>query len=247
MGRRTLLLIAALVLAALGTVLVFLYAQNAQNNAQEGQALVKILVAKTQIEVGTTGSAASANGAFAEQQVPKSSVVSGAVSDIAPIANQVALATIFPGQQIISQQWGQAATTSGLSLPPGTVALSIQLGDPERVAGFVSPGSTIAIFAEPADGGILPVRTLLGGIEVIAVGPTTIVSKSTAAGTSTNTEQIPTAILTLAVTQEQAEKIVYSSGKVSNSSYNGLWFGLMDKNSKVTPNDAGVGSGNLFK
>ena len=56
--------LAALVVAALGTVLVFLYANNAQNAAQEGQTLVRVLVAKSKIEVGTTGSAASANGAF---------------------------------------------------------------------------------------------------------------------------------------------------------------------------------------
>jgi pilus assembly protein CpaB len=248
MGRRTLLLIAALVVAALGTVLVFLYANNAQNAAQEGQTLVKVLVAKSKIEVGTTGSAASANGAFEEQQVPKSTAVDGALADATPIANLIATVPIFPGQQIIGQQWGTVQQTSGLALPPGTVAMSVQLGDPERVAGFVQPGSTITILAQPADGAVNPVRTLLVHIPVIAVGPSTVVSKtsSTTTGSGGNTEQIPTAILTLAVTQEQAEKIVYSSGKVNNALYNALWFGLEDKNSKFTPSDPGIGAKNLF-
>lgn len=254
MGRRTLLLVAALVVAALGTVLVFFYAQNAENAAQQGQTLVRVLVAKTQIDIGTTGAAASANGAFTEQQVPKANVVSGAVSDAAPLASQVALVPIFPGQQIISQQWGATATTSGLSLPAGTIAMSVQLGDPERVAGFVQPGASIAIMAfgqaKAATGatpGQASVRTLLAGIPVIAVGPTTVVSKTTASGTSANTEQIPTAILTLAVTQQQAEKIVYASGNVSGSTFSGLYFALMDKNSKITPNDPGVTADNLFR
>ena len=245
MGRRTLLLIAALVVAALGTVLVFLYASNAKNAAQEGQSLVKVLVAKSKIEIGTTGSAASANGAFEEQDVPKATVVDGALADATPIANLVALVPVFPGQQIIGQQWGATQQTSGLALPPGTVALSVQLNDPERVAGFVSPGSNITIFSEPANGLTDPVRTLLTHIPVIAVGPTTVVSKTTTNG-SGNTEQIPTAILTLAVTQTQAEKIIYSSGKVPGSIYGALWFGLEDKNSKVTPNDPGIGPKNLF-
>ena len=253
MGRRTLLLIAALVVAALGTVLVFLYASNAKNAAQEGQSLVKVLVAKSKIEIGTTGSAASSNGAFEEQEVPKATAVDGALADATPIANLVALVPIFPGQQIIGQQWGATQQTSGLALPAGTVAISVQLGDPERVAGFVSPGSNISVFAQPSDGSVNPVRTLLTHIPVIAVGPSTVVSRtvSSSNGTGTanasgNTEQIPTAILTLAVTQEQAEKIIYASGKVSGATYSAIWFGLEDKNSKVTPNDPGIGAKNLF-
>ena len=254
MGRRTLLLIVALIIAALGTVLVFFYAQNAQNAAQEGQTLVKVLVAKTQIEVGTTGAAASASGAFAEQSVPKTDVVAGALADATPLASLVALTTVFPGQQIIAQQWGAAVTTSGLGLPAGTIAMSVQLGDPERVAGFVQPGASVAIMTwgeiKPASGttpAVMGVRTLLTGIQVIAVGPTTVISKTSGNGTSANTEQIPTAILTLAVTQQQAEKIVYISGKVSGSTFSGMWFGLTDKNSKVTANDAGITGDNLFK
>lgn len=259
MGRRTLLLVAALVVAALGTVLVFLYASNAQNVAQEGQSLVKVLVAKTKIEIGTTGSAASANGAFEEKQVPKTTAVDGALADATPIANLVALVPVFPGQQIIGQQWGATQQTSGLALPAGTIALSVQLGDPERVAGFVSPGSTVSFFAQPSNGATDSVRTLLTHIQVIAVGPSTVVSRTTVATTgatgsgtngsanaSGNTEQIPTAILTVAVTQAQAEKIIYASGKVSGATYSALWFGLEDKFSKVTPNDPGIGAKNLF-
>ena len=119
MGRRTLLLIAALVVAALGTGLVFLYAQNAQNSAQEGQQLVEVLVAKAKIELGTTGSAASSAGSFETAKVPKANVVPGALSDAAPLASLVALVPIFPGQQIIGQQWGATASTGGLAVPAG--------------------------------------------------------------------------------------------------------------------------------
>ncbi len=251
MGRRTLLLVAALLVAALGTVLVFLYAQNAQNNAQQGQELVKVLVAKTRIELGTTGAAASANGAFDEAQIPRSTVVSGALSDAAPLADLVALVPIYPGQQIIAPQWGPVAQTSNLAIPAGKIALSVQLSDPARVAGFVSPGSKVAIFTS---GNVDPngaVRTVLAGVPVLAVGPTTTVSKAgdaSSSGTNANTEAIPTAILTLAVTQTEAEKILYAGGtNVPGSKFQALWFGLMDNNSKVTPGDPGVSIGNLFK
>jgi pilus assembly protein CpaB len=252
MGRRTLLLIAALVVAALGTVLVFLYAQNAQNAAQEGQSLVKVLVAKTKIDVNTTGAAASANGAFEQQDVPKSSVVPGALSDATPLAGLVALVPIFPGQQIISAQWGAAAQTSGLPLPPGDVAISVQLGDTQRVAGFVSPGSNVAIFVsgtiKPPAGSTAAatpvVRTLFASVQVLAVGPTTTVSKSSGTA-SGNTEAVPTAILTLAVTQEQAKKILYVTS-APGSAYGGMTFALLDKNSKVVTPDKPTTEQNLF-
>ena len=141
MGRRTLLLIAALVVAALGTVLVWMYANNANQQAQEGQKLVSVLVAKSKIEVGTSGSTAASNGSFEQVTLPQSAVTQNTLSSSAPIANQVAIVPIFPGQQIISQQWGTAGQTSGLAIPAGQIALSVQLGDPERVAGFVYIGT----------------------------------------------------------------------------------------------------------
>jgi pilus assembly protein CpaB len=247
MGRRTILLIAAVVVAALGTVLVFLYAQNARTEGEQLREPVQVLVAKSQIEVGTTGAAASSAGAFELRTISRANVVDGAVSDAAPLSELVALTTIFPGQQIIAQQWGAVGQTSGLALPDGTVALSLQLGDPQRVAGFVQPGSEVAIFtygtAPGAETG--SVRTLLGPVPVVAVGPSVV---ATVAGeeTGANTEQIPTAILTLAVTEAQAQKLIFASGSVPGSSYTGLWFALMDDGSEVVPGGPGVTAGNLF-
>lgn len=252
MGRRTLLLIAALVVAALGTVLVWMYANNADNEAQQGQQLVKVLVAKTKIEVGTSGSVAQSNGAFEQVTLPQSAVTPNSLSDASPIANQVAIVPIFPGQQIISEQWGTAGQTSGLAIPQGQIAISVQLGDPERVAGFVAPGSTVAIFTTGTTGstaagqGQASVRLLLSNISVLAVGPTTLVSAA-AGQTNANTEQIPAAILTLAVTQDQAQKIIYASGKTGAAQYSGLYFGLMNADSKVTVNNPGANSANLFR
>lgn len=252
MGRRTLLLVAALVVAALGTVAVFLYAQNAKTQATAGQDLVTVLVAKSAIDVGTTGAAASANGAFTQTTVRTSDVVPGALSDVTPIAGLVATVPVFTGQQIISSQWGTAAATSGLAFPAGSVAMSVQLGDPQRVAGFVSPGSNIAIIASGTDPSTQKpfTRTLLANVPVIGVGPTTVVSRTTSTGTDGdattnadgNVEQIPTAILTLGVTQAQAEKIVFAQGNGGE-----LYFALMNKDSKVTAGSPGVTDGNLFK
>lgn len=243
MGRRTLLLIAALVVAALGTVLVFLYANNARNEGLANQELVSVLVAKSQIEVGTTGATASAAGAFEQQEIPRINVVPGALSDAAPLSSLSALTTIFPGQQIISAQWGSTGQTTGLAIPDGKIAMSVQLGDPERVAGFIAPGSKVAIFAT----GGPQVRTLLANIPVIGVGPSGSVPNASSSGTGGNVEQIPTAILTLAVTQQEAQKLIYAQGKANPAVYTGVYFGLMTDKSKVVPGGPGVDANNLFR
>jgi len=123
------------------------------------------------------------------------------------------------------------------------VASSIQLGDPQRVAGFVSPGSDVAVLATVTGlpGTTGPVtRTLLPKASVIAVGPTTVVTKTTSSGEAANTEQIPTAILTLALTQHQAEQVRWAAenGQLS--------LVLLSKDSKVVPSQ-GVNITNLFR
>ena len=243
MGRRTLLLIAALVVAALGTVLVFLYANNARNEGLANQELVQVLVAKSTIEVGTTGAAASAAGAFEQQEIPRANVVPGALSDATPLADLAAIAPIFAGQQIIAAQWGSTGQTTGLSIPDGKIALSVQLGDPERVAGFIAPGSTVAIFAT----GGPKVQTLLTNIPVIGVGPSGSVPKSGTDTANGNVEQIPTAILTLAVTQAEAQKIIYAQGKANPATYTGIYFALMNAKSKVAVGLPGTDGANLFR
>ena len=243
MGRRTLLLIAALVVAALGTVLVFLYANNARNEGLANQELVTVLVATSTIEVGTSGASASAAGAFEQAEIPRANVVQGALSDATPLADLVALTPIFTGQQIIAPQWGSTGQTTGLSIPEGKIALSVQLGDPERVAGFIAPGSTVAIFAT----GGPKVQALLVNIPVIGVGPSGSVPTSSESGTGGNVEQIPTAILTLAVTQQEAQKLIYAQGKANPATYTGIYFALMNDKSKVVAGAPGVDAANLFR
>lgn len=240
MGRRTVLLIAAFLIAALGTTLVFLYVNDVDDRALKDQEPVEVLVAKSDIVAGTTASAAAAAGAFELKKVARSSVVSTAVSSIDAVRDKVALSTIFTGQQVLSVQFGDAAASQILPIPDGKLALSIQLGDPARVAGFVEPGSKVAVFVTLTPTGTNQVQTrlLLPTVQVIAVGPTSL-TPANADGTGANKEALPRAILTLALDQRQAEKLVFASQQGQ------VYFGLRNDKSKVTPS-AGVNIANLF-
>jgi pilus assembly protein CpaB len=112
------------------------------------------------------------------------------------------------------------------------------------VAGFVNPGSQVAIFLTGTDGadGKSFARLLLDRVAVLGVGSTTPVSTTTTdeSGAST-TEQLPRTLLTLSVDQVQAEKILYAQGNGE------LAFGLLTDESAVAPDAGPMTFENLFK
>ncbi|PVG82751.1 Flp pilus assembly protein CpaB [Nocardioides gansuensis] len=238
MARRSVLLTVALVIAALGTAMIVLYVQGIDARAAEGQDLVEVLAATDVIDAGESVASAQAAGKFEKVEVRREDMVEGALGSISSIEDKVSLGTIFPQEQIISQKFGDPGSEEGLVIPDDKLAISVELTDPARVAGFVNPGSQVAIFvsADPVllkpDGTeqkLAPyTRLLLPQVQVIGVGTTSMTAKTTTTeeGEQT-TEQVPRTILTVAVDQEQAEKVIYGSrnGELS--------FALLSKESKV--------------
>jgi pilus assembly protein CpaB len=239
MGRRTLLLVAALVIAALGTTGVFLYVNGVDERAQADYDLVEVLVATAPIAVGTTAQEASDSGTLELRPFLRKSLQGmPALSDISGIADKVALAPIAAGEPILEGQFGEENQTGTLPIPEGKLAVSVQLDDPARVAGFVGAGSRVAIFLTTGTGGDSDeTRLLLSNIEVIAAGQTTQTPVTSA---SQPTEDLPKALLTLAVSQEEAQKIVYGS------QHGQMHFGLLREDSEVTATVPGTSAGNLF-
>ncbi len=251
MGRRSVLLIVAIVIAALGATLVFLYVQGINDRAVADQQPVKVLSATSQIESGETIEAAQSAGKLDLVDIPRANVLPGALTSTDSLAGEIALTTIYPGEQILPGRFGVPGSRQTLTIPDGTMAISIQLDDPNRVAGFVVPGSKVAIFnsadtstASGSTSGSSTVgqftRVLLPEVEVIGVGTTTILNTTTTdpSGAQT-TEQIPSTILTLALTQDQAERVIFAK---SNGT---LTLGLLNDKSRVR-SGPGVSSSNLF-
>lgn len=241
MNRRIALLIAALIIAGLGTGLVYAYVKSADDRAIQAQAPVSVLVAKVPIAAGTKVLDAANAGSFEVQALPAETVTPGALSSVDALAESVAVAPIFPGQQILGAMFGTSATAStvtGLALPPGMIAVSVQFGDPQRVAGFVLPGSDVVVFLSGAIGETADTtRVLIPRARVVAAGPTTVTPP--ADPTQANIEVFPKALLTLALNQKDASKIIFASTKGT------LYLGLLNGASKTAP-DPGVDAGSLF-
>ncbi len=241
MDRRRVLLIVAAAIAAVGTLLVFLYVRGADARANEKFDAVEVLRAVEVIAAGETIEAAQAAGKIEVGAVSRETVLDGARINTEGMEGQVALTTIFPGEQIIGSRFGNAAQTDVLTLTEGRMAISVNLSDPARVAGFVNPGAEVAVFLTSATGASSGyTRLLLPRVTVVGVGTTSVVSTTTTdqAGAQT-VEQLPRTLLTLALDQKQAEKILFGQ---SNGE---LAFALLTEDSKVTPGP-GVTPDTLF-
>jgi pilus assembly protein CpaB len=232
MTRRVILLLLAILIAVAGAVAVYLYVQSIEDQVAEGQEQVQVLVATQTIPFGQTAGQAEAAGSLELATIAAESAAPGVLSSIEPIRDLTALAPIYAGEQILEQKFGTPGSTSALPIPEGLLALSLQLSDPARVAGFVGPGSEVAIFvtaAPPTEadapegvGVELFTTVLIPRIEVIAAGQTTVISRTTTGeGGEQTTEQIPLAILTLAANQQQAQEIIQAQSQGS------LYFGLL--------------------
>lgn len=248
MNRRRVLLIAAVVVAALGTALVFLYVQGAEQRAEERFEAVDVLKAVAPIEPGESIDAAATAGKLALQPVTRSDLLPTAQTGIEDLRGQVALIRIYPGEQIITEKFGSEpeVATSALPIPEGQLAISVSLSDTGRVAGFVNPGSQVAVFLNgTAPDGQTFTRVLLPSVTVLAVGsttpaPTTTTPAPAPAEGEPAPEQLPRTMMTLALDQEDAQRVLLAqtSGELS--------FGLLGGSTKVNP-DLGVTADQLFR
>ena len=242
MGRRTILLVVAAMIAVLGSGLVFVYVKGADARAMQGQAPVEVLKAVAQIDPGETLNQAQAAGKLELQAVPAEQVLEGALSSIGDLGASVALSRVFPNEQITGVKFGSAGKQDAFALPDGLIAISVNLSDTGRVAGFVSPGSKVALFVNGSvgAGGEEGARLLLPEVQVVAVAQTTVTTATTTTGEGTQTtEELPRTLFTLAVSQADAERVIYAS------THGELSFGLLTETSKVQPGP-GVTQANLF-
>jgi pilus assembly protein CpaB len=237
MGRRTVLLLVAALIAVAGSTLVVFYVRGADNRAIEEQEPVQVLKATGQIEPGETANAAMQAGKLQLEDVPKSQVLVGAQSSVSSIGSQVALATIYPGEQIVASKFGSPGDQQLLNIPDKKLAMSVSLSDTGRVAGFVSPGSDVAVLAYCPD----TTQTLFSSLPVIAVGATTITTTTTTdqSGSSTQ-EQLPKTLFTLAVDQKEGQKLLQASSTCE------LAFALKTKTSTVSAPFPATNPANLF-
>lgn len=245
MDRRKMMLAVAAVIAVLGVALVFVYARGADARAAEKFDTVEVLVAAKKINPGDSFDDALESGKFELTHVAKSQVLKGAGDQSDPFEGTVALTTIYPSEQLIPDKFGGADEVEAgvtLPIPEGKIAISILVEDAGRVGYFVRPGAEVAIISTLIDRATqspIVTRTLLDRVVVLASGDTSAIT-DTGTGEEDASDDGIKQLLTIAVTQRQAEKVRFAekAGQLSAA--------LLSEASEVDP-DGGVDVDNLFK
>ena len=175
MNRRTGGIFGAIALALIGAVLVLVYANGADQRAQNGTKVVAVYTVRSDIPAGTP--TADLGDRVARTELPKKAIAEGAVTNLRDIKGLVAGALLVRGEQVLRQRFTtpSAFQSSGasVSIPNGFLTTTLSLTPERAVGGVLSPGATVAITASfnadgatPAQSGIILQKVLVTNVQV---------------------------------------------------------------------------------
>lgn len=209
---------AAALVALVGVILVFTYAQGADQRAVQSLAPVDVLVVKTAIPAGTSVDAMK--DSLDTVQRPGSAVPQTALHTLADSAGKVAAVDLVPGETLVAERLvaPDALKTPGdVKVPAGLQEVSFQLEPQRVVGGQLVPGDHIGIFISMTEK-----QTALAIHKVLV----TMVQRAPQAGASAQATPNPTSgaagskdtslptgslMLTVAVNDVDASKIVFAA------------------------------------
>ena len=100
------LVVVAVVVAAVGSGFVFVYASGAEDRAKDDVASVRVLVAIKTILPGESASDAANAGKLLTTEIPEDQKLDGATDDGKAFTDSIALTTIYPGEQLLLKKFG---------------------------------------------------------------------------------------------------------------------------------------------
>ncbi|HXY91565.1 MAG TPA: Flp pilus assembly protein CpaB [Acidimicrobiia bacterium] len=214
-NRRTLMAAAAIVLAAVAGIGVYLYASNADNRAADNAHFVNALVATSDIAKGTTGEEAIQAGLIAREKVAKSSIPPSIVTNINDLTNKIAAGRIDTKQFIttttfVSADDGAGGAFANAIARQDLVAVSVNVDAERGVANQIQPGDHVDIATSSVDeSGNSTTTYLLQDVKVLAVGSLTVQQQQSTQSSDTASAQTqPTGLLTFEVTSEDALRVI---------------------------------------
>jgi pilus assembly protein CpaB len=187
MGRRTLLLIASILVAALGTALIWLYVQGAETRAEQGAELVPVLFLSQNAEGGSDARALR----LISKKVPPD-VATGAVRPGTPLTGQKMTTPATAGQILLTNM----LSTQEVSRFPQGGAVSITISDPNRVPADLRVGDYVDVYGYGAGRGL---HRVVQRIRVRTIGPQ--------GGSGATTGQIPVGVIGFDANPSQAEQL----------------------------------------
>lgn len=181
MRRRIIALVAALLLAGVGTFVLIGFVQGAEDRATAGQELVTVYIVQSEIPQGTLG--ADVGAYIAAEQRPLETRPSNAVTDTTSLDGLASNADIFPGEVLVSDRWVLPAEAEirrddiplrRVEVPEGHLEIPVRFASEQALGGIIDAGDTVAVVAsfdsyEPPDGDIVEIDD-----ELVALPGTTL-------------------------------------------------------------------------
>lgn len=209
MRRRLLAALAALVLAALGAVVLLAYVRGADARALAGVQTVDVLVVDRPVPEGTPGEELAE--LVRTERLPARAAVPGAVTDLDELAGRVATVDLQPGEQLLAARFAAPEDLSvpGTVAPPeGAAEVSLLLEPQRAVGGRLAAGDTVGVHLS-LDGqtDVVLSRVLVTQVQ----GAPVAVADGEATDTASSGGAAPSASLmvTLGLRPEAAEAVVF--------------------------------------
>ena len=196
-SRRTVILIAAVLIGAIAAYALYNYVNGVEDRAYDNAKRVQVFVVKQPIAKGTPGDQAVGDKLVQAGQIPQEFRPATAITDTAVLDGKVALTNLVPGQVVVDGMFVDQATafvTFSERIPVDQVAVTVSVDQVHGVAGLLVPGDKVNLMvvmdaataalaggqpgqpAKPAAEGStdsnLTVRYLYQNVEVLAIGQT---------------------------------------------------------------------------
>ena len=169
MRRRWVLPVVAVAMALITTLAVVAYLQSMRKQvAEEAPAQMETAVfAATHVAERKVLTA----DALELREVPASAVHPAAARRIDEVVNRVAIAPIYPGEQVLTSKLAPVGVSVGLSyvLPKDKRALTLAVNEVIGVAGFVFPGDHVDVVGTVRENEASFTKIILQNVEVVAL------------------------------------------------------------------------------
>jgi Flp pilus assembly protein CpaB len=207
---------AAIVLALVAGIGVYMYASRADKRAEEDASLVDAYVASADIAKGTTGSELLQAGLVSKAKVTRSSVPSSAITSLADLdglvlAGPMSAKQFITSANFVSEESGLGSAFANKIKDENLVAVTVTVDADRGVANQIAPGDHVNVAAKVAtEGGEGQYQYILDHVKVLAVGSSTATRQPTDGSATAEGSAAPanSGVLTFEVTQEQALQII---------------------------------------
>jgi Flp pilus assembly protein CpaB len=169
LGSRRATVVVGLASAALAAIVLIVYLNRYRESVKVGAQPLSVVVAKRLITKGTSAAVIASQGYSDVLTIPRDQVKTGAVADPALLRGRVAVADIYPGQQITLADFSVATTNAIPTVLVGNErALAVPLDASHGMIGQVQAGDHVDLYVGlGSDAGAL-LKLLLANVAVLA-------------------------------------------------------------------------------